>query len=181
MTFNDKGRCYVVSFTALVFLFSFLLLTIIWDVVGFFSNLWPHHTSGERCEQASLENNKLECCWILFGFFFSPLFHYGKHQCCIHVSPVCFSNVCSNRRSTSSLAFVALAAFKNKCPVTFRRGRRSSNLFLPPTDERARPNGRAQILRKDPRNGKAPVQSVCLWWQSQVHYFTGRYSHMICV
>lgn len=115
------------------------------------------------------------------GFFFSPLFHYGKHQCCIHVSPVCFSNVCSNRRSTSSLAFVALAAFKNKCPVTFRRGRRSSNLFLPPTDERARPNGRAQILRKDRRNGKAPVQSVCLWWQSQVHYFTGRYSHMICV
>lgn len=67
---------------------------------------------------------------VLLDFFFSPLFHYGKHQCCIHVSAVCFSNVCSNRRSTSSLAFVALAAFKNKCPVTVRRGRRSSNLFL---------------------------------------------------
>lgn len=137
--------------------------------------------TGERYEQASLEKNKLECCWFLFVWFFFSLLHYGKPQYCIHVSAVCFSNVCSNRRSTSLLAFVALTAFKNKCPVTVRRGRRTSNLFLLLTDERARPNGRAQILRKGRRNGKAPVQSACLWWQSQVHCFAGRYSHIICV
>lgn len=107
--------------------------------------------TGERYEQASLEKNKLECRWFLFLCFFS-LFHNGKHQYCIHVSAVCFSNVCSNRRSTSLLAFVALTAFKNKCPVTVRRGHRSSNLFLLLTGGRAHPNGRAQILWKDQRH-----------------------------
>lgn len=180
MAFNDKGRCYVVSFTALVFWFFFhsCLLTIIWHVgcwvfflriCGPTINVSKHWrkvwTGWSRKEQVGVL--LVFVCW----FVFFQLLHYGKHQYCIHVSAVCFSNVCSNGRSTSLLAFVALTAFKNKCPATARRGRRTSNLFLLLTDERARPYGRAQILRKGRRNGKAPVQSARLWWQSQVCCF----------
>lgn len=151
-----------------LFLFSFLFINHhlrCW-LLFFSPNLWPHHKCFETLEKGMNRLVSKRTSWsvvgfCLFGLFFS-LLHYGKPQYCIHVSAVCFSNVCSNRRSTSLLAFVALTAFKNKCPVTVRRGRRTSNLFLLLTDERARPNGRAQILRKGRRNGKAPVQSACL-------------------
>lgn len=104
----------------LCFFFHSCVLTIIWDVgcCCFFPNLWPHHKCFETLEKGMNRLVSKRTSWsvvgfCLFGFFFS-LLHYGKHQYCIHVSAVCFSNVCSNRRSTSLLAFVALTAFKNK-------------------------------------------------------------------
>lgn len=134
--------------------FSLLLLTIIWRCFFVFSSrtCGPAVNVSKRwrnvwiTKQASLYKNKLE------SFVLVLFFHFGKQQYCNRVSAVCFSNVCSNRRSTSLLILIAFTAFKSKCPTIVQRWFQSSNEILLLT-----------AGRKAQRRGKAPVQFVCLW------------------
>lgn len=73
--------------------------------------------TGERYEQASLEKNKLECCWFLFvgGFFFN-FFTMENISIASMCLPYAFQMFAATGVQTGLLALVALTAFKNKCP-----------------------------------------------------------------